>query len=153
MQFKGVAIDQAGGRITRAYAQLKNNMWAQAVVNFSATEVDDLEFNYTSGLAPLTGTPAAVIIAAVPGVRHSVTSLQMQNTNALVSSDVTLLSGTTVIWSGRLAGLASIGDARDIVFPKPLRTAPNEALSIKLANGLATVLWNVQGYESAVLAP
>ena len=98
------------------------------------------DWQYTGSLT--TTTAVAAKAAAAAGVRNYMTGLQIVN-NAATATTVTVLDGSTVIWSGALP--ATIGASLIVTFPTPLKGSAATAMNLNLSVA-STVVANVQGY-------
>jgi hypothetical protein len=110
-----------------------------------------LAWKATSGTTPLaTDASTAVKDASVEPVRHFVTDIQVWNIHATVSTAISLLDDTTVIWTGYLPAITATLPIVpvNVQFSAPLEVTPGKALNIKAATTGATIYWNVQGYDA-----
>jgi len=99
-------------------------------------------WSLSSGLTALTTTALTPIKAAVATARHFVSGLQLTNNVTNATNVVSILDGSTVLWSKTLGFSESaappIGN---------LIGSPNTALNIQCGTG-GSVTWNVQGYDA-----
>ena len=103
----------------------------------------DADWSY---LATLTTTAdSAVKAAGGIGIRHYVTAIQVQNTNA-TATQISIKSATTAVWTVSLP--ANMAEPRSIEFPTPIQTVANAALNIACGTAGANVLVNMQGYTA-----
>lgn len=114
---------------------------------FAAPEVD---WQATSGLTALTATTSTQVKAAgAAGVRNYCTAAQFYNTSATTSTTVTILDGSTVVWTGYLpattAALPIV--AVEVNFPTPLRGTAATAMNIQQA-AAGNTYYNLQGYQA-----
>lgn len=120
----------------------------QLVTKEFSSSVND--FSVTSGITPLAVATSTLLKAAgTSGIRNYVTSLQLYNTSATVSTTVSILDGSTILWTGFLpATTAALPIVPTIVeFLSPLKGTAVTALNIQLGTTLASVYYNVQGYQ------
>lgn len=106
-----------------------------------------------NSLGAALATATATVMAAAPGAGLSnyLDSIQMINASANVPTVVTILDGSTVIWTGYLpctvVGLNTLQAVPvPVVFQNPIKATANTALSIKLATTGAAVYWSAQGH-------
>jgi hypothetical protein len=110
------------------------------------------EWQATSGTTPLaTGTSTQVQPAQAAGTRNYVAGIQIFNASATVSTTVSLLDGSTVIWTGYLplndqATVLTVVPGIAVTFLTPLKGSKATALNIQCGTTGASVYWNVQGY-------
>lgn len=121
---------------------------AQVVKQYAVPEVD---WQASSGVTALaTTTSTALKAAGAAGVRNYCTGVQLYNNSATVSTTVSILDGSTVIWTGFLpattAALPVV--AVHAVFPTPLRGTAATAMNIQLGTTSASVYYNAQGYQA-----
>jgi hypothetical protein len=112
--------------------------------------VPELDWQATSGLTALASTDSTTVRAlASATTRNYVTAIQLVNTSSTVSTTVTILDGSTVLWIGFLpATTAALPVVPvNIQFPTPLRGSVNTAVNIQLGTA-ANVYWNAQGYQA-----
>lgn len=104
-------------------------------------------WDYASAAGGVTNTADVVAkTAAGVGSRNYVTSVQVVNGHATVSTEVVIKSAATIIWRG---WAQAAGGGVSINFSKPLRGGDNEAINVtNITNGAATY-FNVQGFSAA----
>lgn len=115
---------------------------------FASSEND---WNATSGTTPLATTTSTQLKAAgAASIRNFVTSCQFYNNSAVVATDVEILDGAAVIWTGWLpATTAALPVVPiDANFHTPLRGTAATAMNVKLGTTGASVYYNCQGYQS-----
>jgi len=109
-----------------------------------------VDWQASSGLTALATTTSTQLKAAgAAGVRNYVTALQLYNTSATVSTTVTILDGSTVIWAGFLPATTASLPVVDLEvnFPTPLRGTAATAMNIQLGTTSANVYYNAQGFQ------
>lgn len=109
------------------------------------------DWTATSGVTPLaTTTSTALKAAGAASIRNYVTGLQFYNNSATVSTNVSILDGASVIWTGQCpattAALPIV--AIQVTFPTPLRGTAATAMNIQCGTTGSSVTYNVQGYQS-----
>lgn len=155
----GVAQDAAAGNPVGIGARAANaNQAAMSatgdLVHLMATmigalvqkpfSIPEADWSYTG--APVTSTSDIVLAAAAgAGIRRYITAIQLKNTNA-TATEVVIKDGATVIW--RLLLPANMATADTIVFPSPLKSAANAALSFACITTGASVYVAAQGYTA-----
>jgi hypothetical protein len=121
---------------------------AAVVKPYAMPEVD---WQATSGITPLaTTTSTAVKAAGAAGVRNYMTGLQLYNNGSATATNVSILDGATVIWTGFLPGFTTTDQAipMEVIFPTPLRGTAATAMNIQCGTTAASVFWNAQGYQA-----
>lgn len=108
-------------------------------------------WNYAAPAGGLVSTTAVTVKAAAgAGIRNYVTSLQVINSHATISTEIMLLDGAagTVLWRG---WAQAAGGGISCKFDPPLRGTANTLLEIDEVTGTATagVLVNIQGFVAA----
>ncbi len=150
---------QAGGRVlitlpttlgTNGYVAAESFTSASQLItkDYGSAEND---WNATSGTTALATTGSTTLKAAgAASIRNYCTALQIVNTSTTVSTLVTILDGSTVIWTGYLPAVASGSQPvfLNVVFPTPLKGSTATAMNIQLATTAASVYYNAQGYQS-----
>ena len=109
-----------------------------------------LEWTNTQGATPLATTALTAIKAAVANKVHCLSSAQIQNGSATVSTVVNIVDDTaTVIWSALFPAIpASLANQPlSIEFNPPLKSSPGKALSIQCVTTAAAIYWNAQGFD------
>jgi hypothetical protein len=104
--------------------------------------------NSISGVtaSAITDTNAVELIPAQGGeTAVHITALTVTNSDASVGTEVQLLNGATVRWTGFAS---SAGGGFTLTFPSPLKGAANTAWSVKAVTTSAEVLASVAGYKS-----
>jgi hypothetical protein len=130
----GVQVDQLGtieGKVvTQPYA-VRGETWSYAAASGGITDA----------------TAVTVKTAAGSGVRNCVTSIQVINGHASVSTETLILDGAagTVIWRG-FAQAAGGGVAAEL--PVPICGSANTLLEVDNGTTGAAVYYNLQGFES-----
>lgn len=107
-------------------------------------------WNYATPVAsPITNDTAVTIKAAVQGNRNYITSLQVFNTHATVSTIVTIQKGSTVLWTGFVPAITSALPLTPLIitFPNPFSGDTNQALTFKANTTGANIYISAQGYE------
>jgi hypothetical protein len=106
-------------------------------------------WQYTTDGTPITTTALTQMKTAAGdnllGLRHYLTGLQYQNTNATATL-VQILDGSSVIWEGNAP--ASMAQPAVISFTTPLRGSPNTNINIQAGTTGANLLVNAQGFYS-----
>lgn len=131
--------------IKKSTVVLSDGTLATQVARASGTD-----FSATSGVTPLAvATPTLVKAAGTTGIKNYVTSAQFYNTSATVSTTVSILDGSTILWTGFLpattAALPVV--AVEVEFLSPLRGTAATTLNIQLGTTLASVYYNLQGFQ------
>ena len=107
-------------------------------------------WNYATPVAsPITNDTAVTIKAAVQGNRNYITSLQVFNTHATVSTIVTVQKGSTVLWTGFVPAITAALPLTPLIitFPNPFSGDTNQALTFKANTTGANIYISAQGYE------
>ena len=107
------------------------------------------EWQATSGLAAFTSTASTALkTAGGSGIRNYVTGIQLINTSTTAST-VTLLDGSTVIWSISLPATSTSLQAIpvNVEFRTPLKGSAATAMNIQ-QSGAANLWYNVQGFQA-----
>jgi len=115
------------------------------------------QWQSTSGTTALTTTTATQIAPAVSttdyngntiGSRNYVTDLVVSNTSTTVSTTVSILDGSTVIWTAYAPNVPSGTQVAPLIInlTTPMRGSAGNALSIKLGTTSANVYWSAQGF-------
>jgi hypothetical protein len=111
------------------------------------------EWQASSGTTPLATTASTPVQAAQPaGTRNYVAGLQLFNSSTTVSTTVSLLDGSTLIWTGFLpaqgptATAPSVYEGTVVQFLTPLKGSKATALNIQCGTTGSSIYWNVQGY-------
>lgn len=111
---------------------------ALVIKPFSVPEVD---WQYAAAAGGITVATAVAVKAAVASLRNYVTAIDLYNASTTVTTDVTILDNTTVIWRTSLPPGARL----DRAFPTPLRGSVNTAINVQC--GTAGVVYaNAQGF-------
>ena len=108
------------------------------------------EWMATSGTTALaTTTSTALKAAGATGVRNYCTGLQLFNSSTTVATTVTILDGSTVIWTGYLPEATATSLTPTVVeFRTPLKGTAATAMNIQLGTTGASVYYNVQGFQN-----
>jgi hypothetical protein len=122
-----------------------------ALVTFPYS-VPDLSWQASSGITPLATTTSTQLVAAAgAGFRNYCSGLQLYNTSATVSTNISILDNATVIWTGFLPATTAALPVVDleVVFNTPLRAiTANQTMSIQCGTTGASVYYNVQGFSA-----
>lgn len=109
-----------------------------------------LDWSYAAGSGGISDT-SDVTLAAAPGNGNAnyLTSLQIHNTDASVSTEVVIKDGSTVllripVQTGMLAPV-------QLTFPQPLRTSENTALTAACITNSSQTYINAQGYTARAI--
>lgn len=102
----------------------------------------------TPSASPITNATAVVLKAASQGNKNYISSLQIYNTHATVSTVVNILKGSTVIWTGYApATTAALVIVPTLIeLPRPLESDTNQALSFQAVTTGANIYVSAQGY-------
>jgi hypothetical protein len=103
----------------------------------------------TSGATPLATATATVVKAAIADpVSIYLTDLQIVNVHATVSTVITILDDTTVVWTGYLPAMtvALVAVPVNAQLSAPIKITAGKALNIKAVTTGATIYWNAQGF-------
>lgn len=120
----------------------------QLIVKDYASGENDLKA--TSGLTPLAVTTSTQVFAAgAASIKNSLTGLQMVNTSTTVSTTVSILDGSTVIWALYLPAsiTGTLPETIIVPLPTPLKGSAATAMNIQLGTIAASVYWNAQGFQ------
>jgi hypothetical protein len=126
-------ITNAGGLVTQPFVDMDTGA----------------PWDSTSGLTALTTTASTPLKALTAGARNYLTGFQAYNTSATVSTLVTILDGSTVLWVGYLPAITTSlqVDPCEIQFARPLRSSVGAALNVQ-CNTAANVYWSAQGFTA-----
>ena len=113
----------------------------QLLIKPFATSENDWQFTGTL----TTNVATAAKAAGAASIRNFVTSLTVQNTNATATTFL-IQDGATTIWQVSLP--ASMTTPLHFTFTTPLRGTAATALNVNCGTTGASVLTNVQGYQS-----
>jgi len=104
----------------------------------------------TSGVTAITNATAAVIVAAVTNKKHYLTDLHIVNTHASVSTLVSILDGTTVIWTGYVPAITAALQVAPLIvqFSTPLSNTVGASISIKANTTGANIYWSATGFDA-----
>ncbi len=103
----------------------------------------EADWSYLATLT--TATDTSVKAAGGTGIKHYVTAIQLQNTNA-TATQFSIKTGTTALFTISLP--ASMAEPHCIDFPTPIQTVANAALNVACGTAGANVLVNIQGYTA-----
>lgn len=120
--------------------------WLMTMIGVGVTKpfsLPEADWSYLNTLTTTADT--AVKAAGGTGIKHYVTAIQVQNTNA-TATQISIKSGTTAVFTISLP--ASMAEPRSIEFPTPIQTVANAALNIACGTAGANVLVNMQGYTA-----
>lgn len=121
----------------------------QLVTKPFATSEND--WQASSGITALATTTSTQLVAAgAASIRNFVTGCQIVNTSATVSTTVSVLDGSTVLWTSFLPATTAALQVLpiNVDFPTPLRGTAATAMNIQLGTVSANVYYNCQGYRS-----
>jgi len=104
------------------------------------------DWSYAAASGGITDTSDVAVKAAVAGQRNFLTSLQLKNTHATVTTEVVVKDGSTVIFRTRTPAVMLTGDV--INFQPPLVGTANTALNVAAITTGAAVYVNAQGYAA-----
>jgi hypothetical protein len=96
----------------------------------------------TSGITALTTTTSTTLKAASATVRHFVTGIQLFNSVTNATNVVSILDGTTQVWTGVLQASSASLPVIDTIIG-----SGNTALNIQCGTA-GSVYWNVQGFDA-----
>lgn len=92
----------------------------------------------------ITNTTSTQLIAGAASVRYVITAITVSNMSATVSTEVNILDGATVVWSGP----ATVnGGGYSITFPDGLLCTANTAINAQCVTTGASVRANVAGHK------
>ena len=116
-------------------------------VSSGASSAREIDWSYAAGSGGITDTND-VTLTADPGDGNVVycTGLQLMNSDASVSTEVVIKSGSTVLW--RIPLEAGMLTPVCITFPQPIRTASSTALTAACITTGSETYINAQGYSS-----
>jgi hypothetical protein len=138
---EGTAV--TSGQVVRAAATL---LGRQAVELYG---LPGNSWNYAAASGGIVNTTAVTVKAAAgAGIRSYITSFQVLNGHATVSTEFLIRDGAsgTVIWRGYLL---AAGGGYSVELPRPLRSSANTLLEVVCVTTGAAVYFNCQGYTSA----
>ena len=110
-----------------------------------------LDWSASSGVTPLaTATSTLLIASAGSGLRNYLSGCQIYNTSATVSTNVSILDGASVKWTGYLPAMtvALVLVPSSVQFITPIRGSAATAMNIQLGTTGASVYYNCQGYQA-----
>jgi len=110
-----------------------------------------LPWSASSGTTPLATNTATLVKAFIADpVSIFLTDLQIVNIHATVSTVISLLDDTTVIWTGYLPAMtvALVNVPINVQFSAPIKITVGKSLNIKAVTTGATIYWNAQGYTA-----
>jgi hypothetical protein len=115
----------------------------------SGTNPSNSPWNVTSGVTALATTVSTQIVDAVAAARHFVTGIELWN-NSAVTTFVSLLDDTTVIWTGVLPAVSATQPLVPVIATglDGIVGTPNKKLNIKCATVSAALTYNIQGYDA-----
>ena len=102
------------------------------------------DWTFTTSLTTTT-TAAAAKAAGAASIRNYVTGVQYQNTSATATT-VLIQDGATTIWQSQAP--ASMTTPANVTFQTPLKGTAATAMNYNFGTAGATILINVQGYQS-----
>jgi len=112
----------------------------------------NLNWSYATPVAsPIANTtPVALKAAAGANAKNYLTGVQIYNTSATVSTIVTILNGSTVIWTGYVPAVTAALPLVpiEVNFQTPLNTSVNTALNFVANTTSAAIFVSAQGYTA-----
>ena len=117
------------------------------------------QWQATSGTTALATTTATLLIAGqtqtdltggTRQLRNYLTDLSLVNLNATVSTLVSILDGSTVIWTGYADhnNASTVAVPFIVNFTTPIHSSPGNALYIQCNTTGATLYWSAQGFSA-----
>jgi len=114
------------------------------------------QWQATSGTTPITGTTAVQLVAGqtqtdINGgtrqLRNYLTDLHIFN-NSTQASAVSILDGSTVIWSGYVNTISSGGYGYNLIvnLTTPIHSSPGNALSIQVSTSGTSIYYSASGF-------
>ena len=119
--------------------------WAMSMIGVGIIKpysISESDFS-TTPVTVTNTTSTAFRAAAAAGIKNYITSIELQNTNAVATS-VNILAGVTIKKTYSLP--ANMTVPITISYPTPLSSAAAEAFNIQCATTGANVIINAQGY-------
>ena len=118
------------------------------------------QWQATSGETALATNASTPIIAAAQvsnpdgtktPLRNFLTDLELFNINATVSTVVSILDGSTVIWTGYVPAMTATLNIVPVIvnFTTPLKGSVNSALNIRCGTTGASLYWNARGFQAS----
>ena len=116
-------------------------------VSSGASAAREIDWSYAAESGGINDT-SDVTLAADPGANNVIylTALQLMNSDASVSTEVVIKSGSTVLW--RIMLEAGMLTPISVMFPQPLRSDVSTALTAACITTAAEVYVNAQGYSA-----
>jgi len=116
-------------------------------------------WNSTSGTTPLATTTSTLVNAAQSSTDYNGNTIKLRNyltdlsfvNNSSTATVISILDGSTVIWSGFADHNPSAQPAVPVTInlTTPLKGSPNTALNIQCATTGAGVYWSASGFVAS----
>ena len=116
-------------------------------------------WNSTSGTTPLATTTSTLVNAAQSSTDYNGNTIKLRNyltdlsfvNNSSTPTVISILDGSTVIWSGFADHNPSSQPAVPVAINliTPLKGSPNTALNIQCATTAANIYWSASGFVAS----